>query len=40
LLDEAPYAELTSGVRFRLKNPADVLRRWHRQIEALRRAID
>ncbi len=40
LLDVAPYAELTSGVRFRLKNPADVLPRWCRQLDALRRAID
>jgi hypothetical protein len=26
--DEAPYAVLESGVRFRLKNPADTLARW------------
>ncbi len=34
--DVAPYAELTSGVTFRLKNPDDVLPRWRATVDALR----
>jgi hypothetical protein len=36
LEDVAPYAELTSGVTFRLKDPQDVLARWQGAIEAMR----
>ena len=38
LVDVAPYAELTSGVTYRLKDPGDVLPRWQEAVEALRRA--
>ena len=34
--DEAPYAVLESGVRFRLKDPPAVLARWAELREALR----
>ncbi|CAN7499559.1 hypothetical protein LJR230_003346 [Trinickia sp. LjRoot230] len=36
-----PYAELTSGIAFELSHDqrADVLERWERQIESLRRAV-
>ncbi len=34
--DVAPYAELTSGVTFRLKEPDQVLPRWRATIAALR----
>ena len=33
--DEAPYAWLTSGVTFELKDPDDVLPRWRRTLEEL-----
>lgn len=33
--DVAPYAELTGGVRFRLREPAVVVERWQRQVAAL-----
>ena len=33
--DEAPYATLTSGVRFRLNDPDEVLARWREVREAL-----
>jgi hypothetical protein len=33
--DEAPYAWLTSGVTFKLKDPDDVLPRWQRTLEGL-----
>jgi hypothetical protein len=36
--DVAPYAELTSGITFRLKNPPDVLPSWQETVDALRRA--
>jgi hypothetical protein len=36
--DIAPYAELTSGITFRLKNPPEVLPAWQETIAALRRA--
>jgi hypothetical protein len=36
--DVAPYAELTSGITFRLKNRSDVLPAWQETIDALRRA--
>lgn len=35
--DRAPYAELTTGVRYRLRDRDPVLARWHRTIAALRR---
>lgn len=38
LVDEAPYAELTSGVTYRLIDPADVLPRWQEAVAALSRA--
>jgi hypothetical protein len=31
------YADLVSGVRFRLHNPEQALARWHEQIDCLRR---
>lgn len=36
LEDVAEYAELTSGVTFRLRSPSDVVPRWERTIAALR----
>jgi hypothetical protein len=36
ILDEAPYATLTSGVRFELKDPPSVLPRWEETVRALR----
>jgi hypothetical protein len=36
LEDVAKYAELTSGVTFRLRSPADVVPRWERTVAALR----
>ncbi len=36
LKDSAPYATLTSGVTFRLKDPSAVLPRWEEQVRALR----
>ena len=36
LEDVADYAELTSGITFRLQHPADVVARWQRTIAALR----
>jgi hypothetical protein len=36
LEDVAPYAVLTSGITFRLKEPADVLPRWRETVTALR----
>lgn len=36
LVDVAPYAELTSGVTFRLKDPGQVLPRWQFTVDALR----
>jgi hypothetical protein len=36
LEDVAPYAVLTSGVTFRLKEPAEVLPRWRETVAALR----
>jgi hypothetical protein len=38
ILDVAPYAVLTSGVTFRLKDPDDVLPRWRETVAALRNA--
>ena len=35
-LHVASYAEVTSGIRFALHEPAAVLARWQRQIAALR----
>lgn len=35
-VDEVGYAELTSGVRFRLKGKEEVLARWRRSIASLR----
>lgn len=35
--DVAPYAELVSGIRYRLKDPAEVFGRWRRSVEVLRR---
>jgi hypothetical protein len=32
----APYAEVTTGIAFTLRNPSAVLARWQRQISALR----
>ena len=37
--DEAPYAVLESGVRFRLKDPPAVLARWAELREALRDGV-
>lgn len=37
LEDVAPYATLTGGVTFRLKDPAAVVPRWQETIDALRR---
>ena len=37
LEDVAPYAQLTSGVTFRLNDPDEVLPRWRETIAALRR---
>jgi hypothetical protein len=36
LEDSAPYADLTSGVSFRLKDPSQVLPRWQDTVEAMR----
>ena len=36
----AKYAEVTSGVTFRLDDPDAVLGRWHAQVEAMRLAAD
>ena len=36
LQDAAPYANLTSGVTFELKDPAQVYPRWNATVEALR----
>jgi hypothetical protein len=36
--DEAPYAVLESGVRYRLRDPESVLRRWGEVRRALREA--
>jgi len=36
LADTVGYADLTSGVRFRLKSRDEVLQHWHRTIQALR----
>lgn len=36
LKDSAPYATLTSGVTFHLKDPSAVLPRWEEQVRALR----
>ena len=38
LEDVVPYAELTSGITFRLADAAESLPRWHERVEALRRA--
>ena len=35
--DVAPYAVLTSGVSYRLKQPEEVFPRWRETVEALRR---
>lgn len=35
---KAPYAELLSGITFKLYEPQAVLPRWQRQIDAMRRA--
>lgn len=35
---KAPYAEVLSGITFKLHEPRAVLRRWQRQIEAMRQA--
>jgi hypothetical protein len=37
-LHAAPYASVTSGITFALRDPQAVLRRWQRQIAALRAA--
>jgi hypothetical protein len=34
--DRVPYAELTSGITYRLNDPAAVINRWSRQIDRLR----
>ena len=34
--DEVEFAEILSGVRYRLRDPASVLPRWRRAIDALR----
>jgi len=34
--DEVEYAEITSGVRYTLRDPAAVLPRWRRAIDAMR----
>ncbi len=36
----APYADVVSGITFRLHEPQAVLERWQRQIAALRAATD
>ncbi len=36
LQDSAPYANLTSGVTFELKDPSQVYPRWNSTVEALR----
>jgi len=36
--DSADYATLTSGVTFRLKDPAQVVPRWQHTVDALRAA--
>lgn len=36
LADTVGYAELTSGVRFRLKSKDEVMRHWHQTIQSLR----
>lgn len=36
VVDEAPYAELTSGVTYRLRDRSDVLPRWEEAVAALR----
>ena len=36
LEDVAPYADLTNGVSFRLKDPGDVLPRWQETVAAMR----
>jgi hypothetical protein len=36
LVDRVDYAEITSGIRFRLKDPVQVLRRWEQAISTLR----
>jgi hypothetical protein len=38
--DRAPYAELETGVRFRLHDETSTLRRWERTRDALGRALD
>lgn len=38
LEDVVPYAELTSGITFRLAETAESLPRWQERVEALRRA--
>ena len=38
LEDAVNYAELTSGMTFRLHHPEQVLRRWQRTVDALRTA--
>lgn len=37
--DQAPYATLESGVRFRLHEPAATVERWREVRDALRRAV-
>jgi hypothetical protein len=37
--DEAPYARLQSGVRFRLLEPESTVRRWREVRHALRRVL-
>jgi len=39
LEDVAPYAELTSGVSFRLKDPSQVIPRWKDTVEAMRARV-
>lgn len=36
-IDEAPYAEITSGITFQLKDPASALGRWAATIEDLKK---
>ncbi len=36
LVDRVDYAEITSGIRFRLRDPAQVLQRWEQAISTLR----
>jgi hypothetical protein len=38
LVDAADYARLTSGVRFALNEPAQVVPRWQHTVDALRAA--